>query len=54
MADEKQKKEIKKKKKVNVYKPASKFCSKCGSRMGEHSDRFACGKCGYTEWKDKK
>ncbi len=40
-----------KKKKIPAYKPAAKFCSKCGARMGDHKDRFACGKCGYTEWK---
>lgn len=25
-----------------------------GFRMGEHSDRWMCGHCGYTEWKDGK
>jgi ubiquitin-small subunit ribosomal protein S27Ae len=43
----------KKKKAVKAYKPASKFCAKCGARMGDHKDRYACGKCGYTEWKKK-
>ncbi|MGC8547676.1 MAG: 30S ribosomal protein S27ae [Candidatus Micrarchaeia archaeon] len=49
-AEQKQKEE----KKIKAYKPAVKFCPKCGSRMAEHSDRFTCGKCGYTEWKEKK
>jgi small subunit ribosomal protein S27Ae len=44
----------KEKKSIKQYKPATKFCPKCGSRMGDHKDRFACGKCGYTEWKEKK
>ncbi len=28
-------------------------CPKCGPAvfMGEHKDRFSCGKCGYTEKK---
>ncbi|MEA5037663.1 hypothetical protein SDC9_23583 [bioreactor metagenome] len=28
-------------------------CPRCGAGvfMGEHQDRFACGKCGYTEFK---
>ncbi len=43
-----------KKKKIEAYKPAAKFCSKCGARMGDHKDRFACGKCGYTEMKPNK
>jgi ubiquitin-small subunit ribosomal protein S27Ae len=32
---------------------AKKSCQKCGSGvfMAEHKNRFACGKCGYTEWK---
>lgn len=33
-----------------AYKPG-KACPKCGSRMGEHANRNACGKCGYTELK---
>ena len=50
------KKETKKetKKKIKPYKPATKFCTKCGSRMAEHANRLACGKCGYMEWKEKK
>jgi len=32
-----------------------KSCPKCGPGffMSEHKDRFACGKCGYTEFKHK-
>jgi small subunit ribosomal protein S27Ae len=36
-----------------AYKPG-KMCPKCGSRMAEHSDRYTCGKCGYTEFKSQK
>ncbi|MGC8675928.1 MAG: 30S ribosomal protein S27ae [Candidatus Micrarchaeia archaeon] len=50
MAESKQKSE----KEFKAYKPAAKFCPKCGARMAEHADRFTCGKCGYTEWKEKK
>ena len=30
-------------------------CPKCGAGifLAEHSDRFYCGKCAYTEWKSK-
>ncbi len=49
MAD---KKETGHEKKFKEYKQ-SKACPKCGSRMAEHSDRYACGKCGYTEFKEK-
>lgn len=30
-----------------------KTCLKCGAGvfMAEHKDRYACGKCGYTEMK---
>ena len=32
---------------------ARKFCPRCGPgvALGDHSDRMACGKCGYTEFK---
>jgi ubiquitin-small subunit ribosomal protein S27Ae len=32
-----------------------KPCPKCGPGvfLGEHSNRVACGKCGYTEFKKK-
>ncbi len=31
----------------------NKVCPKCGAGhfMGEHKNRIACGKCGYTEFK---
>lgn len=48
MADDK-----KKQKHFEAYKPG-KMCPKCGSRMGEHADRFSCGKCGYAEFKANK
>lgn len=48
MADKKEKK-----KEFAPYKPG-RGCPKCQSRMAEHSDRYACGKCGYTEFKQKK
>ena len=43
----------KEKKKPKPFKPGRQ-CQKCGSRMAEHADRFACGKCGYTEFKARK
>ena len=43
----------KKKKTFEAYKPG-RMCPKCGKRMAEHQDRFACGNCGYTEFKAKK
>ena len=31
-----------------------RFCPKCeGVFLAEHPDRLACGKCGYTEFKNK-
>ena len=52
MAEEKGAKKAAKKA-IRPYTPAAKFCSKCGSRMADHENRFACGMCGYTEWKGK-
>ena len=49
MADDKKKKQ----KTFEPYKPG-RMCPKCGSRMGEHSDRLSCGKCGYAEFKSAK
>lgn len=46
-------KEKEKKKEFVKFKP-NKMCPKCNSRMAEHSDRFTCGKCAYTEFKPKK
>ena len=34
------------------YKPG-KMCPKCNSRLADHKDRYACGKCAYTEFKPK-
>lgn len=33
----------------------SKMCLKCGAGifMANHKDRYACGKCGYTEFSKK-
>ncbi len=52
MADEK--KTEKKKPAAKKYAPAEKFCPKCGARMASHADRYACGRCAYTEWKPQK
>lgn len=41
------------KKEVNQYKPGRQ-CPKCSSRMADHKNRYACGKCGYTEFKQQK
>ncbi|MCK9151765.1 30S ribosomal protein S27ae [Methanobacterium alcaliphilum] len=49
-------------KKSDVYevkdgklKRKNPFCPRCSSGvfMADHGDRYACGKCGYTEWKNK-
>lgn len=31
------------------------FCPKCGPGvfMAEHADRVSCGRCGYTEFKQR-
>jgi ubiquitin-small subunit ribosomal protein S27Ae len=42
-----------KKKKIVPYK-LGRQCPKCNSKMADHADRYACGKCGYTEFKQKK
>ena len=36
--------------KINLVR---RHCLKCGPAVfiGEHKDRFSCGKCGYTEFK---
>ena len=46
-------KKEKAKKTFAAYKPG-KMCPKCGSRMGDHADRYSCGKCGYAEFKSTK
>ena len=48
MAEEKKKEKAKKT--FAPYQEAKKRCPKCQSRLAEHKDRFACGKCGYTEF----
>jgi ubiquitin-small subunit ribosomal protein S27Ae len=56
MADQpkpEQKPKPKAKKTFSAYKPG-KMCPKCGARMGDHKDRYSCGKCNYTEFKQKK
>lgn len=37
-------------------KKKNKTCPKCGGSvlLAEHKDRLACGRCKYTEFKDKK
>ena len=60
MANKKEKKKTVRVKKSKFYKVEDdklirtrKTCPKCGPGvfMAEHSDRFTCGKCGYTEFK---
>jgi len=38
-----------------TVKKLKKECFRCGKGvfMGEHKDRVACGRCGYTEFKQK-
>ncbi|MDI6859974.1 MAG: 30S ribosomal protein S27ae [Methanocellales archaeon] len=40
----------------NTLKRMRQICPRCGDGvfLAEHSDRLACGKCGYTEFKSKK
>lgn len=37
----------------NKINRVRRHCLKCGPAvfLGEHKDRFSCGKCGYTEYK---
>ncbi len=37
-------------------KPNHRTCPKCGPGyfLAEHKDRWTCGHCGYTEFKEKK
>jgi small subunit ribosomal protein S27Ae len=63
MAEEKAKKTTKEKKKKtkamlfeisgDSLKRKNRYCPKCGPGifMAAHKYRFACGKCGYAEWK---
>jgi small subunit ribosomal protein S27Ae len=59
----KEKKKRAKKLKSSLYEPKGdaverkrRNCPKCGPgvMMAEHKDRVTCGKCGYTEFKQKK
>ncbi|WP_297068646.1 30S ribosomal protein S27ae [Thermococcus sp.] len=36
-------------------KRKNRFCPRCGPGvfMADHGNRWACGRCGYTEWKKK-
>jgi small subunit ribosomal protein S27Ae len=57
--EKKKRKKIKKGEKYEVkgkeMKRKNKFCPKCGAGvfLAEHRDRYSCGKCSYTEWKEK-
>ncbi len=50
MAEEKK---VEKKKVIKPYKPATKFCPRCGARLADHKDRLTCGNCKYMELKKK-
>ncbi len=52
MTDEKPKAPAKKKV-IKPYKPAAKFCPRCGCRLADHADRLTCGRCSYMELKSK-
>lgn len=41
--------------KTGKVTPDKRTCPRCekGTYMAEHFDRFACGRCGYTEFKRK-
>jgi small subunit ribosomal protein S27Ae len=60
MAKSKEKPKSKKpSKKWEAYqgdKKVKRECPKCGKGifLGEHKDRYHCGKCGYVEYKNKK
>lgn len=55
-------KEIKILEKINrTYKvedgkiiPLRKKCPNCGRYMAEHKDRYSCGYCGYTIFKEER
>jgi len=40
----------------NKLTRTTKFCPRCGDGifMAKHTDRYNCGKCGYTEFSAKK
>ncbi len=39
--------------KAGKFYRKAKECPRCGPgvHLAEHKDRWSCGKCGYTEWK---
>lgn len=41
--------------KENSLDRKKRYCPKCGPGifLAEHSDRYSCGKCSYTEWKKR-
>ncbi|MHA1924604.1 MAG: 30S ribosomal protein S27ae [Candidatus Thorarchaeota archaeon] len=41
--------------KTGKVTPNKRTCPRCekGTYMAEHFDRYACGRCGYTEFKRK-
>ncbi len=43
----------KKKQRITKAYKAGKNCPKCGSgfKLADHKNRYACGKCHYTEMK---
>jgi ubiquitin-small subunit ribosomal protein S27Ae len=61
MAVEKKQAPVKKGKSMQVWKlykdgkTKNKSCPKCGPGcfLAEHANRVSCGKCGYTEMKQK-
>jgi len=55
MAEEKKKKQFNKYPLYENGKAKNKFCPRCGPGvfMAAHSNRTACGKCGYTETENK-
>jgi small subunit ribosomal protein S27Ae len=60
MAEKSSKKRKKKKSEYYVVKDnkierKKLFCPKCGAGvfLAEHADRFTCGKCSFTQWKQQ-
>ncbi|HIH61828.1 MAG TPA: 30S ribosomal protein S27ae [Methanobacteriales archaeon] len=41
--------------KDDKIKRKNPFCPRCSSGvfMADHGDRYACGRCGYTQWKNR-
>lgn len=55
MAKKTEKTEKKEEVKTTESKKEKQTCPKCGpgNKLAEHANRFHCGKCGYTRWKEK-